>query len=236
MAIVEPFVLPSPETSLTNSPVAGKSAASRPKKMSPAQEIASSHSIFEIDHEIDVMIEAHQQEFEENGLISEESMLRFEQFLHAMNAKVDRIGGYIRANENVANCSKLEADRLSKRARAANNKVERVKSMLLYYMKTREQQSLEGTLFTARICKNSADSVSVTDKTAIPAAYRRYEAKIDGGAWQSILALLPQELQIVLESATKDFSVNLEAIKVAKTQGKDIPGVEMKRGDHLRIG
>ncbi len=236
MATVEPFVLPSPETSLTNTPVAVKSAAPRPKKTSPAQDIASSHSIFEIDQEIDAMIEADQQEFEEKGIISEESMLRFEQFLHAMNAKVDRIGGYIRANENVANCSKLEADRLSKRARAATNKVERVKSMLLYYMKTREQQSLEGTLFTARICKNSADSVSVTDKTAIPAAYRRYEAKIDGGAWESVLGLLPRELQIVLESSAKDFSINLEAIKAATTQSTKVPGAEVKRGDHLRIG
>ncbi|MHB1865608.1 MAG: siphovirus Gp157 family protein [Candidatus Saccharimonadales bacterium] len=236
MAIVEPFVLPSPETSLTNSPVAGKSAAPRPKKQSPVEAITSTHSIFEIDQEIDAMIEAQQQEFEANGLISAESMLRFEQFLHAMNAKVDRIGGYIRATENIANCSKLEADRLSKRARAATNKVERVKSMLLYYMKTRERQSIEGTLFTARICKNSADTVTVTDKDAIPAAYRRHDAKIDGGAWESILALLPRELQIVLESSAKDFSVNLEAIKIAKSQGKDIPGAEVKRGDHLRIG
>ncbi|MDR5726794.1 MAG: siphovirus Gp157 family protein [Terriglobia bacterium] len=236
MAILEPFVLPSPETSLTNSPVTGKSTAPRPKKTSPAQEIASTHSIFEIDQEIDAMIEAHQQEFEANGLISAESMLRFEQFLHAMNAKVDRIGGYIRATENIANCSKLEADRLSKRAKAATNKADRVKSMLLYYMKTREQQSLEGTLFTARICKNAADTVTVTDKDAIPAAYRRHDARIDGGAWESILALLPRELQIVLESSAKDFSVNSEAIKAAKTQGTEVPGAEVKRGDHLRIG
>ncbi|MHB2006459.1 MAG: siphovirus Gp157 family protein [Acidobacteriaceae bacterium] len=236
MAILEPFVLSSPETSLTNFPVAGKSTAPRPKKTSPAQEIASTHSIFEIDQEIDAMIEAHQQEFEANGLISAESMLRFEQFLHAMNAKVDRIGGYILATENIANCSKLEADRLSKRARTATNKADRVKSMLLYYMKTREQQSLEGTLFTARICKNAADTVTVTDKDAIPAAYRRHDARIDGGAWESILALLPRELQIVLESSAKDFSVNSEAIKAAKTQGTEVPGVEVKRGDHLRIG
>jgi len=236
MAIMEPFVLSPPQTSLANAPAAGQSHTLRAAKTSPALEIASSHSIFEIDQEIDAMIEAHQQEFEENGLISAESMLRFEQFLHAMNAKVDRIGGYIRATENIADCSKLEADRLNRRAKAAANKAARVKSMLLYYMKTREQQSLEGTLFTARICKNSADTVTVTDKDAIPAAYRRHDAKIDGGAWESILALLPRELQIVLESSAKDFSVNLEAIKVAKTQGKDIPGADVKRGDHLRIG
>jgi prophage DNA circulation protein len=236
MAIMEPFVLSSPQPSLIDAATAGKSSKAAATKKSPALEIASSHSIFEIDQEIDAMIEAHQQEFEEKGLISEESMLRFEQFLHAMNAKVDRIGGYIRATENIASCSKLEADRLTKRARAATNKADRVKSMLLYYMKTREQQSLEGTLFTASICKNSADTVTVTDKDAIPAAYRRHDAKIDGGAWESILALLPRELQIVLESAAKDFSVNLEAIKIAKSQGKDIPGAEVKRGDHLRIG
>ena len=236
MAIMEPFVLSSPKTILAEAPSAADSSALRVAKKSPALEIASTHSIFEIDQEIDAIIETHQQEFEENGLISEESMLRFEQFLHAMNAKVDRIGGYIRATENIANCSKLEADRLNKRAKAATNKADRVKSMLLYYMKTREQQSLEGTLFTARICKNSADTVTVTDKDAIPAAYRRHDAKIDGGAWESILALLPGELQIVLESSAKDFSVNLEAIKVASTQGNDIPGAVVKRGDHLRIG
>ena len=236
MAIMEPFVLSSPKTILAGAPSAAHSSALRVAKKSPALEIASTHSIFEIDQEIDAIIETHQQEFEENGLISEESMLRFEQFLHAMNAKVDRIGGYIRATENIADCSKLEADRLNRRAKAAANKAARVKSMLLYYMKTREQQSLEGTLFTARICKNSADTVTVTDKDAIPAAYRRHDAKIDGGAWESILGLLPRELQIVLESSAKDFSVNLEAIKAAKTLGTEVPGAEVKRGDHLRIG
>jgi transcriptional regulator with PAS, ATPase and Fis domain len=211
--------------------------STKPRKAkSPVTEIASNNSIFAIDQEIDAMVESNQQELEENGIISDESMWRFEQFLAAMNAKVDRIGGYIRANENVASCCKLEADRLSKRGRAAANKVDRVKSMLMYFMKTRDMLSLEGTLFTARICKNSADTVTVTDKDAIPAAYRRHDAKIDGGAWESILGLLPKELQTVLESSARDFSVNLEAIKAAKFQGVQVPGAEVKRGEHLRIG
>ena len=206
------------------------------KAQSPVAELASTHSIFAIDQEIDILIEANQQEFEENGIISADSMLRFEQFLHAMNAKVDRIGGYIRANENVASCSKLESDRLSKRARAATNKVERVKSMLMYYMKTREQRSLEGTLFTARVCNNSVESVTVTDKALIPVKFRRYEPKIDGASWESILASLPADLRSVLESTVKDFSINAEAIKVARSQDIEVPGTEVKRGDHLRIG
>lgn len=234
VAITEVAVMPA-IVDIGAAPVLAPGSKQR-KAQSAVAEIASTHSIFAIDQEIDVLIEANQQEFEENGIISQESMLRFEQFLHAMNAKVDRIGGYIRANENVASCSKLESDRLAKHAKAATNKVERVKSMLMYYMKTREQRSLEGTLFTARICNNSVESVTVTDKAAIPVEYRRYEPKIDGASWDSILARLPADLRAVLESAVKDFGVNTEAIKVARSQDIEVPGAEVKRGDHLRIG
>lgn len=214
----------------------GAAPPKKSKHASPVVEIASTHSIFAIDQEIDAMIEANQQEFEENGMISDESMLRFEQFLNALNAKVDRIGGYIRANENVASCCKLESDRLGKRAKAATNKVGRIKSMLMYYMKTREQSSLEGTLFTARICSNSVDSVSIDDKEAIPVQYRLYEPKIDGADWESILARLPEDLRAVLIAAVKDFSINAEAIKAAKSQNIEVPGAVVKRGEHLRIG
>ena len=66
---------------------------------SVAISIAADHSLLEIDHELDLMFERVQEEFDESGAASPESIERFQQFCDAYGEKVDRIGRFIRVME-----------------------------------------------------------------------------------------------------------------------------------------
>ena len=68
-----------------------------------------------------------------------------------------------------------------------------------YYLLSRDLKKVEGQELTLRIQKNSQDSVKVTDEEAIPTAYRRFEARIDGVLWETVLSLLPEDLSKTLE-------------------------------------
>ena len=66
--------------------------------LSPAT-IAADQSLLAIDRELDCLLDQMQEEFEESGQASQESMDRFQQFCEAFGEKVDRIGRFIRVME-----------------------------------------------------------------------------------------------------------------------------------------
>jgi Siphovirus Gp157 len=128
-----------------------------------------------------------------------------------------------------------EAARLGDRARAAASKVERTKSMVLFYLLSRDLKKIEGREFTLRAQKNSQDSVRITDETAVPKCYCRIDARIDGVIWETVLSLLPNELSKSLESSVQEVRPNADAIKAAAMRNEHVPGAEVRRGSHLRV-
>lgn len=58
--------------------------------------VAADHSLLEIDRELDVLFDQMQDELEETGVASPESVERFHTFCDAYGEKVDRIGRFIR--------------------------------------------------------------------------------------------------------------------------------------------
>jgi len=129
-----------------------------------------------------------------------------------------------------------ESARLTDRARAAAGKVERAKNMVLYYLLSRDLKKIEGYQFTLRAQKNSQDSVRITDEVALPLAYRKIDARIGGILWETVLANLPEELSKMLEAAVQESKPDSEAIKSAIQQEEHVPGAELRRGCHLRVG
>ena len=128
-----------------------------------------------------------------------------------------------------------EAARLGDRARAAANKVERARSMALYYMLSRDLKKVEGREFTLRVQKNSQDSVQITDEVALPMCYRRIEARIPGMVWEMVRSFLPEELVKMLEFSIQEIRPDIDAIKAAAAQRETVPGAEVRRGSHLRV-
>jgi hypothetical protein len=197
--------------------------------------IAEANSLFEIDMELDMLLEQIELQIESEGQPSEESVARFQQFCEARGEKVDRIGRFVRMMEAREQFCRNEATRLGDRARAAATKVERTKNMALYYLLSRDLKKVEGQQFTLRAQKNSQDSVRITDESALPKCYCRIEARVPGVIWETVLSLLPEELAKKLESAIQESRPDNDAIKTAVAQNEIVPGAEVRRGMHLRV-
>jgi hypothetical protein len=197
--------------------------------------IAEASSLFEIDMELDGLLEEIGEQVEPDGQASEDVVARFEQFCEAHGEKVDRIGRFLRIMEAREQFCRVEAARLTDRARAAAGKVERTKYMVLYYLLSRDLKKIEGYQFTFRAQKNSQDSVRITDEAAVPKSYCRIDARIDGVLWETVLSLLPDELSKSLESSVQDTRPDADAIKAAAMRNEHVPGAEVRRGSHLRV-
>jgi len=197
--------------------------------------IAATNSLFEIDVELDSLLDDIEEQTAQGGEPAEELVARFQQFCEAHGEKVDRIGRFLRQMEAREQFCRSEAARLSDRARAAAGKVERSRNMVLYYLMSRDLKSIEGREFTLRAQKNSQDSVRITDEEALPTAFRKIDARIGGVLWETLLANLPDELGKMLESTLEESRPDTEAIRFAILKEEQVSGAELKRGWHLRI-
>jgi hypothetical protein len=202
---------------------------------SVAISIATDHSLLEIDHELDLMFERVQEEFDESGEASPESIERFQQFCDAYGEKVDRIGRFIRVMEARTVYCKSEAARLVARGKAAENKVEQTKSLLLYFLQSRQLSKMEGKQFTIRCQKNSQDSVRISDPALIPLRLKRIEAGFEGGTWEKLLAAVPETLRAVLIAGIHDVVPINEAIRQAIVADERVEGATVARGHHIRV-
>ena len=197
--------------------------------------IVDTSSLFEIDMELDRLLEEIQEQVKSEGQASEDLVVRFQQFCEAHGEKVDRIGRFVRMMEAREQYCRSEAARLIDRARAAAGKMERTKNMVLYYLLSRDLKKIEGFQFTLRAQKNSQDSVRITDEAAVPKCYCRIDARIDGVVWETVLSLLPEELSKSMESSVQEMRPNADAIKAAAMRNEHVPGAEVRRGSHLRV-
>ncbi len=197
--------------------------------------IAETSSLFEIDMELDALLEEIEEQVESEGQASEDLVARFHDFCAAHGEKVDRIGHFVRMMEAREQYCRSEAARLTDRARATAGKVERTKNMVLYYLLSRDLKKIEGYQFTLRAQKNSQDSVRITDEASLPKCYCRIEARVAGVVWETVLSLLPDELAETLESSVQETRPDNDAIKAAVAQNEVVPGAEVRRGSHLRI-
>jgi hypothetical protein len=197
--------------------------------------IAETSSLFEIDVELDGLLEEIDGQVESEGQAAEDLVSRFQQFCEAHGEKVDRIGRFVRIMEAREQYCRSESARLADRARATAGKVERTKNMVLYYLLSRDLKKIEGYQFTLRAQKNSQDSVRITDEAALPVTFRRIDARIGGVLWEAVLANLPDELGRMLERTVKESRPDTDSIKASFQREENVPGAELRRGWHLRI-
>jgi len=195
--------------------------------------ISETCSLFEIDTELDDLLEQIEEQVAAEGEASGELLCRFRQFFEVHGEKVDRIGRFVRMMEAREQYCRAEAARLSDRARAAANKVDRTKSMVLFYLMSRELRKIEGQEFTLRIQKNSQDSVRILDELSLPTAYRKIEARVGGVLWETVLSSLPEELERAMTACVQEMKPDTEAIKAASMRHEEVAGAEVRRGSHL---
>jgi hypothetical protein len=197
--------------------------------------LAQEYSLFEIDRELDTLLDEIEAEIENRGEASAELLDRFQQFCEAHGEKADRIGRFLRMMEARVQYCRSEAGRLQERARSSERKATQTKYMVMYYLKSRDLRKIEGREFTLRIQKNSQDSVRFTDETQVPLRYRTVSARLDGLSWERVMENLPDDLKRLLIASIQEASPSIEAIKNAVQNQIAIPGAEVYRGDHLRV-
>ena len=197
--------------------------------------IAQDYSLFEIDRELDTLIDEIEEEIENRGEASPELVDRFQQFCEAHGEKADRIGRFLRMMEARVQYCRSEASRLQERARSSERTATQTKYMVMYYLKSRDLKKIEGREFTLRIQKNSQDSVRFTNEPLVPMQYRTVAARLDGTLWERLVKSVPEELKRPLVASIQEASPSNEAIKIAALNQIDVPGAEVYRGDHLRI-
>ena len=197
--------------------------------------MADGNTLFEIDRELDTLLDLIEEEAEENGTASPELVERFRQFCEAESEKVDRIGRFLTLMDNRLKYCRQQAEHFQKRARTAEAKVVNTKNMVLYFLMSRGLKKIEGKEFTLRMQKNSQDSVEITDATQIPITCRELEVRIPGRLWQSVVASLPEDTSKALANCVRDDRPSNDAIKEAASRFEEIPGAQVKRGVHLRV-
>ena len=143
---------------------------------------------------------------EENEESKDSFKMAFEQIQGSLEEKAE---GYIKYIKNLtaeAEAFKTEADRMSKKASSLKAHADRVKSTLDETLQELNIKELNAGLFKIKY-QNNPPSVEVLDIDLIPINYK-----------------LPQEIRV-------DKKAILQDIKA----GQEVPGVEIKVGESMRI-
>ena len=110
-----------------------------------SQTLASEMTLLEIDESLSLLMEsATEAAADNNGEIPEELRQALLDYCEAFGTKVDNIANYIKSQEFEARNAKTEIDRLQSRQAAAENKVERLKGLLKYFMESSRPAEHEG--------------------------------------------------------------------------------------------
>ncbi len=205
-----------------------------------APDIARKASIFEIDEALDLLVQSAQEQAEENnGQITEELRNTLVEYVEAFGYKVDRIANYIQAQKAEAETAGREVERLAARQKAAENREKRLKSMLVYYMASRELRQLRGSLNTITLQNNSQPSLVVNDISRIPKAFYRAKVDLPWTEWEEILASLPPGQSPERLRAADGRAVQKELqrgiLADALARGETVEGATLVKGQHVRV-
>jgi hypothetical protein len=209
--------------------------------MSSPQTLASEMTLFELDESLSLLMDsATEAAMEGNGEIPSELQQALLDYCEAFGTKVDNIANYIKSQENEARNAKTEVERLQSRMVTAQNKVDRLKNLLKYFMESRNLANMRGRLNTISLRKNSQDSVVVERPDAIPAEYWRASITIGLTELQELLTHLPEGHAIRLRFARDDNgSIKREPdsakLRSALASGVSIQGAVLRRGQHIRL-
>ena len=203
--------------------------------------LASEMSLFQLDETLSLLMESATEEATAgNGEIPDELRQALLDYCEAFGAKVDNVANYIKAQEGEARNAKLEIERLQTRQVAAENKVERLKGLLKYFMDTRGLKSMKGRLNTISLRRNSQDSLIVVAPDGIPAKFCKLSITIGLPDWEELVAHLPDDHDLRLRFASDGGAIGKREpdnakLRAALQAGECVEGAELRRGQHVRL-
>jgi hypothetical protein len=206
-----------------------------------SETLASEMSLFQLDETLSLLMESATEEATEaNGEIPDELRQALMDYCEAFGAKVDNIANYIKAQEGEARNAKAEIDRLQTRQAAAENRVEKLKGLLKYFMDTRGLRCMKGRLNTISLRRNSQDSLIVDTPDAIPEEFCKLSMMIAVPDWEELVAHLPEDHDLRMRLAGDGNTLGKREpdnakLRVALQSGRSILGAQLRRGQHIRL-
>jgi hypothetical protein len=206
-----------------------------------SQTLASEMTLFALDESLCLLMEsASEMAAENNGEIPDELRQALLDYFEAFGTKVDNIANYIKSQENEARNAKVEIDRLQSRLAAAENRVDRLKGLLKYFMETHNVRGMKGRLNTISLRKNSQDSLIVDRPDAVPSEYWRVSLTIGVPELRELLNHLPEGHALRARFAVDgNDSMRREPdnskLRSALASGIPVQGAELRRGHHVRL-
>jgi len=206
-----------------------------------SQTVTSEMTLFELDESLSLLMEsATEAAPDNNGEIPEELRQALLDYCEAFGAKVDSIANYIKSQEFEARNAKTEIDRLQCRQAAVENKVERLKGLLKYFMESRGLRCMKGRLNTISLRKNSQDSLVVDSADKVPPEYCCVSITLPVPELEELLRHLPEEHNL-RPRLTPDSNglVKREPdntrLRTALASGMPVQGAELRRGHHIPL-
>jgi len=203
--------------------------------------LASDMTLFELDETLCLLMESGTETAENNnGEITDELRGALLDYCEAFGIKVDNIANYIKSQENAARNARREIDRLQSRVSTAENRIDRLKGLVKYFMQTRNLRNMKGRLNTIALRNNSQDSLVVNCPDAIPSEYWRVLVTVGLSEWEDLINSLPEQHELRTRFGSESTgSITAEPdnakLRSALASGVEIQGAELRRGQHIRL-
>ena len=194
-------------------------------------------SLFDLDERLVELLDSAD-EVAEAGEIPQDLLQEINDYLEAFQTKVDRIAGYWRWQESIAAICGEEAERLSARKRAADRRVNRLKEMLMAFMVSRGVKRLEGEKAASGLQANSMAFLVIDDPLQIGECFFEKNLKFTKTELQEIVYQLTDgQLRSRLEAALTagGWEIGASAVRFAITDGSQVCGVRLVKGNHVRL-
>ena len=167
--------------------------------------------------------------------MSDEAQDRFVALCAAFGEKVDRMASFIRFTEARAAHCKEESARIAQYGKSLENKATRTKSLLRYFMESRDLKKLQGEHSAITLRTNSQERLEIADEDQLPAELKAYEMSLSSGLLRDVFAALPTELQEAFEASIKKVVVDKAKVREELTAGSQIEGAVLKTDKHIRV-
>ncbi len=206
-----------------------------------SETLASEMSLFQLDETLSLLMESATEETTTgNGEIPDELRQALLDYGEAFGAKVDNIANYIKAQEGEARNAKVEIERLQSRQAVAENRVERLKGFLKYFMNSRGLRSMKGRLNTISLRRNSQDSLILETPEGVPEEFCKLSVTIAVPDWQELIAHLPDDHDLRARLAYDGNAIGKREpdnakLRAALQSGRSILGAQLRCGQHVRL-
>lgn len=196
-------------------------------------------SLFDIDERLVDLMDQVEDAVADGGEIPQELVQAINDYLEAFRTKVDRIAGYWRWQESIAEICGKEAERLAARKKAAEGRLDRLRNMLLAFMLSRGAKKLEGEKAAIGMQANGMASLVIDDPSQLGDCFFENSIRFTKTELQKLVYQLADgELRHRLESVLvgNGWEINSSAVRAAiSRKSSTAPGARLVKGHHVRL-